>query len=270
MKKIRVLIVDDEPLAQQGIALMLRDDPELEMIGLCGDGRTALETIRTQRPDLVFLDAQMPHLGGVDLYAQLAPGERPAVIFITAHADYAVQAFEMCAVDYLLKPFRDTRFHAAVQRAKEHIRRSDFREVERRMTALLDQLRRLEGAPATPPAEAPPGRLVFKIAGEHLFLEPADLAWTEAQGELVKLSVNGALHLVREPLHLVEKRLDPARFVRVHRSFIVNVAHILKITPTLYGDHTLLMRDGAKIRMSRTFRDRLPQLLAPVATRKSA
>lgn len=264
MKKIKVLIVDDEPLAQQGVALMIQNDPELEILGTCSDGLSSLEAIRTQRPDLVFLDAQMPQLGGIEVYRQLAPAERPAVIFITAHADYAVQAFEMCAVDYLLKPFRDTRFHAAVGRAKEQIRRSDYHEVQRRMTALLDQLRRMEGEPAAPRAELPAtSRLVFKVAGEHLFLEPADLAWIEAQGELVKLCVKGAHHFVREPLHVVEKRLDPERFVRVHRSFIVNTAHIKKITPTLYGDHTILTNDGAKIRMSRTFRDKLPQLLSP-------
>jgi two-component system LytT family response regulator len=173
----------------------------------------------------------------------------------------------MCAVDYLLKPFREARFKAALARAKEQIRRAELSDVQRNVSELLDRLRRIESSAeplARKPAAAMP-RLVFKVAGEHVFVEPAELAWVEAQGELVKMRVGPHVHLVREPLHAVEKRLDPSLHVRIHRSFIVNAAHIRKITPTLYGDHEVLTRDGARLPMSRTYRDKLKQLLAPPA-----
>jgi two-component system LytT family response regulator len=264
MKKLRTLIVDDEPLAREGIALVLRDDPEIDVIGHCGDGRTALAEIRAQRPDLVFLDVRMPQTDGFQVLEELAPKERPAVIFVTAYDRHAVQAFEMCAVDYILKPFRDLRLKAAVGRAKEQVRHANFDEMQRRAKDLLDHLRQMDtgaGSVDERPASVA-GRLVFKIGGEHLFVEPGDIAWMEAQGDFVKLRVGVQTHLVRESLQNIEKRLDPEVLVRVHRSFIVNVKCIKKITPSLYGDHVVLMNDGAKIRMSRTFRDKLKVLLS--------
>lgn len=266
MKKVRVLIVDDEPLAREGVALLLRDDAEIEVIGQCGDGRSALREIRAQRPDLVLLDVQMPQTGGLEVVEQLLPGERPAFIFVSAHNAYAVKAFEMRAVDYLLKPFRDQRFKTAMARAKEHLRRADLGEMQRRAVELLEHLRGMEatGAPPPGPVAAPtvPPRLVFKVGGEHVFLTAGDIAWIEAQGDGVKLGTGRQVLFVRESLQSVERRLDATIFVRIHRSFIVNAGEIRKITPTLYGDHVVLTNDGTKIRLSRTYRDKLKGLLS--------
>jgi two-component system LytT family response regulator len=267
MKKIGVLIADDEPLARQGIELLLKDDPEVEVVASCSDGLSALDAIRARKPDLAFLDVQMPKCTGLEVFERLAPSERPAVVFVTAHDDYAVKAFEMCAADYLLKPFLDARFKAALTRAKEQVRRADLEELQRKAQDLLRHLGRL-GAGEAPgaglsPRPAPPARLVFKIDGAHVFVAGEQIAWVEAQGESVKLKIGNQTHLVRESLQDVEKRLDADRFVRIHRSFIVNRRRIQKITPTLYGDHDVLMDEGTKIRMSRTFRDRLKLLLEP-------
>lgn len=268
MKKIRTLIVDDEPLAREGIAALLELDPEVEIAGTCADGRSALAEIRGHRPDLVFLDVQMPELGGLELLAQLPEAERPAVVFVTAYDQYAVQAFDQHAVDYLVKPFRPARFAASLDRAKTQLRLADAAEAQRKSDELLQILRRMEAGGAAPrpavpvPAPAPAAaRLVFKVDGEHLFLEPASIAWVEAQNEYVKLRVGPQTYRVRDTLQAVEQRLAAGPFVRIHRSFIVNTGHIRKITPTLYGDHDVLMNDGTKLRLSRNFRDKLKVLL---------
>jgi two-component system LytT family response regulator len=265
MNQLRALIVDDEPLARENLAILLREDPEVELAGMCADGPSAVVEIRARRPDLVFLDVQMPRLGGLEVLAQLPAAERPAVVFVTAYDEYAVQAFEQCAVDYLLKPFRDVRFRAALRRAKEQVRRNELGEMQGRMNELLDRLRDLTGEDDKRPAAPRDGRavrLVFRSGREHLFIRAADIAWIEAQGDFIKLRADGLTHVIRESLQGVEKRLDPARFVRIHRSFIVNTGCIKRITPALYGDHDVLTTDGTKIRLSRTFRDKLKVLLA--------
>ena len=246
MTRIRTLIVDDEPLAREGIALMLERDPEVEVIGACGDGLAALNEIRAKRPDLAFVDIHMPRLNGVDAIEQLPAADRPAVIFVTAHHQYAVRAFAACAVDYLLKPFRDDRFQAALTKAKAHVRRG-----------------RLAAPAAAIAPEPAAARLVFKAGSEYIFLNPDDLVWIEAQGNFVKLAVGHQTHLVREPLQNVEERLDPRQFVRVHRSFLINARHIRRIMPILYGDYQVLMSDGTKVRMSRSYRNKLKALLPP-------
>jgi two-component system LytT family response regulator len=257
MNRIRTLIVDDEPLAREGIALLLAQDPEMEVVGLCGDGQAALEEIRRQQPDLAFVDVHMPRLNGLDAIEQLPADERPAIIFVTAHNQYAVRAFAACAVDYLLKPFRDDRFQAALARAKDHVRRVHSTRMQRRAAAL--------GAAHAPERGRPDAgaRLVFKVGSEFVFLNPDELIWIEAQGNFVKLGVVGQTLLAREALQSVEERLDSGQFVRVHRSFLLNTRHIRRIVPVLYGDYRVLMSDGAKIRLSRSYRERLKALLPP-------
>lgn len=264
MNRLRVLIVDDEPLAREGVALLLREDPEVEIVGECDDGGTALAEIRARRPDLVLLDIQMPQRSGLELLERLEADERPAIVFITAYDEHAVRAFELCAVDYLLKPFRDQRFRSAIARAKEQVRRASLHEVQRQAQSLIDHLRRLEGAADAGRGDpaAPAGRLVLKAGGEHVFLEPASIAWIEAQGDFIKVRTGGQVLLTRESLQNIERRLEGGPFVRVHRSFIVNSTCISKIIPALYGDHVVLMKDGTKIRLSRTYRESLKRLLA--------
>ncbi len=276
--KIRTLIVDDEPLAREGVALLLARDPEIEVVGEAADGSAALQAIRLQHPDLVFLDVQMPKHDGFEVLAALKPGERPVVVFATAYDQYAIRAFEACAVDYLLKPFSDARFAQALARAKDEWRKSRTAAVGQQVEALLAQVRALtrESAPAPGPANAAalgaaqahaPGaaparpeyaeRIVVKSGGDLHFVKTSDVLWLEAQGDFVKVQTTGQPQLVRETLQSMEQKLDAGRFVRIHRSFLVNIEHIRRVAPALYGDHTVFMSDGSKLRLSRSYRGQL-------------
>ena len=265
MKPLRVLIVDDEPLAREGLELLLRDDPEIEIAGRCEDGAAALAAIGSEQPDLVFLDVQMPELGGLEVLAALPEANRPVVVFVTAYEEHAVRAFELCAVDYVLKPFRDDRLRAALARAKEQVRRADYREIRRRTDELLERMRRLEAATGSAPPLAP-ARLVFRAGNGHVFVEAGDIAWVEAQGAGARLFAQGQAQEVRESLQSIEQRLDAAQFVRIHRSFIVNRSAVARITPAGYGDHTVWTNDGAQLRLSRSYRDKLKTLLTTTGT----
>lgn len=264
--KIRTLVVDDEPLAREGIMFLLAQDPEVEVIGTCADGQSALNAIRAQRPDLVFLDVQMPKRDGFEMLAELKDGERPAIIFVTAYNQYAIQAFEICAVDYLLKPFRDARVREALARAKVGIRQARGTEIGQKMDELLRQMQVLSkaGNPASAgslPAE-PADRVVLKTGSDIHFIKTADIIWIESQADFVKVHTTGAAQMVRETLQNLEQRVDPAKFLRIHRSSLVNLDHVKKVTPSLYGDYTVMMSDDTKLRLSRKNRGKLKQLIA--------
>jgi len=264
--KIRTLIVDDEPLAREGVALLLARDPEIEVIGASADGAAALHAMRHDHPDLVFLDVQMPRHDGFEVLAALAPAERPVVVFVTAYDHYAIRAFEACAVDYLLKPFSDSRFAQALARAKEEWRKSRTAEVGTRVEALLAHVRALTRADTPAAGAAPPARpeyaerIVVKSGGDLHFVKTSDVLWLEAQGDFVKVQTVGQPQLVRETLQSMEQKLDGGRFIRIHRSFLVNVEHIRRVAPALYGDHTVFMSDGSKLRLSRSYRGQLKAL----------
>jgi two-component system LytT family response regulator len=268
MKPLRVIIADDEPLAREGIAHLLAGDPEIAVIGSCADGEEALRAIGTERPDLVFLDVQMPRRSGVAILQELAPADRPATVLITAYDQYAAEAFDLGIIDYVVKPFRDDRFRLAVTRAKERIRRSAAGGGAAQAAGPVETK---GGAPFRGP-ELPrgsgdprlPQRIVFRVEHDYVLLNPDDVAWIEAQGEAIKVRAGGQNHAVRESLTSVEKRLNADRFVRIHRSFIVNRGSIRRISPTLYGDHEVHLADGTRIPMSRTYRDKLSLLLATV------
>jgi two-component system LytT family response regulator len=259
VNRIRTLIVDDEPLARSGISALLKDDAEIEVVGSCADGRAAVEGIMGADPDLVFLDVQMPRLSGIEVLEQVPVDRRPETIFVTAYDQYALKAFEVCAVDYLLKPFRECRFHEALARAKVRIRADEIG----RAAALFDYLRGGE-AGATGTRAAPQGRLVFRAGPSQVFVNPQEIEWVEAQGDRVRLSENGQVHIVSESLHSVETRLDPARFARIHRSFIVNLTRVRRVTRQLYGDCELTMGDGTRIPVGRAWRASLKTLLPAV------
>lgn len=277
MKKIRTLIVDDEPLAREGIAAMLQNDAEIEIIGTCPDGQSALTAIRAQRPDLVFLDVQMPKRDGFAVVAELKAEERPAIIFITAYDQYAIRAFEICAVDYLLKPFRDARFLAALGRAKAGIRHLREETVGRRLEQLLDHMREtLGGSPVRVTLDTPPtagaaagsdsaDRVVIKSGSDLHFVRTGEIVWVESQADFIKVHTTGAAQLVRETLQNFEQRVSADKFFRIHRSSLVNVDHVKKVTPALYGDYTVLMSDGTVLRMSRKNRAKLKQLISRLA-----
>ncbi len=245
-RKIRTLIVDDEPLACSGIATMLASDDDIEVIGTCGDGEAAVTAIRNQRPDLVYLDVQMPRLNGFETIERLAPGQCPAVIFVTAFDQHAIRAFQAGASGYLLKPFRDVHFWESLARAKQQISR---------LPQAIDSR-----SPATAPP-ALPARIAFKVGGDYVLAGADEIVWIEAQREHVQVCIGTQIHRVRESLQSVEERLDPAQFVRIHRSFIVNLARIKRVAPADSGDYTVLMSDGTKLRLSRSYRHQLQTLL---------
>lgn len=276
MRKIKTLIVDDEPLAREGIAAMLGGDPEIEVVGTAADGQSALTAIRGQRPDLVFLDVQMPKRDGLAVLAELRPEERPAIIFVTAFDQYAVRAFEVCAVDYLLKPFRDVRFASALARAKAGFRQSREADVGQKLEQLIGLMRGPGGRPqdSHAPGEAAPAdsadRIVLKTGSDLHFIRTADIVWVESQADFVKVHTTGAAQLVRETLQNLEQRVPAAKFLRIHRSSLVNVDHVKKVTPALYGDYTVLMSDNTVLRLSRKNRGKLKQLISRLGHPESA
>lgn len=252
--KIRVLVVDDEPLARSGVADLLARDPELEVVGQCGDGRTAVEAIRTLKPDLVLLDIQMPEMDGFQVIEEVGAERMPAVIFVTAYDQFALRAFEVHALDYLLKPFDDERFLAAVARSKRAMRNQDVGQLSQQLIGLL--VTRHSGG-ATPYLT----RLVVKNAGKVTFVRVDDIDWIEAADYYVRLHVARKSHLLRETMSTLEGQLDPARFFRVHRSAIVNLDRLVEIQPYFHGEHVLVLQDGSKLKLSRSRKEKLETVL---------
>jgi two-component system LytT family response regulator len=248
---IRTLIVDDEPLARQRLRALLEADPDVELVGECGDGREAVAVLQKIRPDLVFLDVQMPALDGFGVLAAVG-GRLPVVVFVTAHDRYALRAFEVHALDYLLKPFDKDRFHTALARAKAQVRREQDGAVSQRLLDLLKDVREPRNAL---------GRLVVKSGGRVYFVRVEDIDWVEAAGNYVRLHVGKEDHLLRESMAGLEARLDAARFLRIHRSTIVNVERIRELQPAFHGDYAVILRDGTELTLSRGYRDRLQALL---------
>jgi two-component system LytT family response regulator len=250
-RAVRVLVVDDEPLARSGVVRLLGGDPGIEVVGECGDGRSAVEAILSRKPDLVILDVQMPELDGFEVLRALEPEQRPEVIFVTAYDQHALRAFEVHAIDYLLKPFDDARFSEAIARARRNLERVELGELSRRLVGLLEDR-------AAPRAGEPPlTRLVVKRDGRVAFVRVDELDWIEAADYCVKLHTQGQVHLLRESLNALEARLDPAKFFRVHRSAIVNLDRIRELQPYFKGEHVLILQDGTRLKLSRARRDDL-------------
>jgi two-component system, LytTR family, response regulator len=248
--KIRTLIVDDEPLARQRLRRLLEADPEVSIIGECSDGEQALADLRERRPDLLFLDVQMPALDGFGVLQSLEGDELPIVIFVTAHDRYALKAFEVHALDYLLKPFDKSRFAAALGRAKAQFKQGNAAELNDRLQELLQKV----------PVRRPE-RLMVKAEGRISFVRIEDIDWVEAAGNYLRLHVGKEEHLVRESLTALEKKLDPGRFVRIHRSTIVNLERIRELQPAFHGDYVIILRDGTELALSRSCRDKLEETL---------
>lgn len=272
MKKIRTLIVDDEPLAREGVASLLAGDADVEIIGQCADGQAAVDEIRAQKPDLVFLDIQMPKRDGFEVLGDLAAFERPVVIFVTAYDRHAIRAFEYCAFDYLLKPYTSRRFGSALARAKAEISETRSADLSRQVDQLLQQMRKLTAdspaaspVPATSPVAEQDDRVVLKADGALHFVRARDVMWIEAQGDFVKVQMPGKTQLVRETMEAMEHRLDAAKFLRIHRSFLINLEHVRKVEPVLYGDYSVFMSDGTKLRLSRNYRPKLKMLVRQIS-----
>ncbi len=243
---IRTLIVDDEPLSRRRIRDLLDGEPDFVLVGECGDGESAMTALRERPCDLVFLDVQMPGLDGLEIARRLVSASGPAVIFVTAHDCYALPAFEVHAVDYLLKPFDRLRFRKALAWARMAIHRD-------RGEAPSDSL----------PSELSAGRkplerVTIKSAGKVYFLKTKDIDWVEAAGNYLRLHVGSAEHLLRETMNNLEARLDPEHFWRIHRSTLVNVDRIRELQPLFHGDYVVILRDGKELTLSRTYRRNLP------------
>ena len=267
---LRVVLVDDEPWARKGLRVLLEPVPGVEIVGEAGNGAEAVDVIRDAAPDLVFLDVQMPEMDGFGVLRALGPERTPAVVFVTAYDEHAVRAFDANAADYLLKPFDDERFHRALDRARARVGDRRVRDLASRLATLLATNGAESPAPTAPPPpspaeEAPSGgysdRIVLKSNGRITFLEVASIDWIEAADYVVRLHAGGATHVLREPISDLERRLDPRRFFRIHRSTIVNLASVREMQPLFHGEYAVIMRDGTRLRLSRSRRDRLQSLL---------
>jgi two-component system LytT family response regulator len=250
---LQTLVVDDEPLAREGLRLWLARDPEIGAVREAGDGPSALASIASARPDLVFLDVQMPGMDGFAVVRAVGASRMPAVVFVTAHDRYAVQAFEVNAVDYLLKPATEERFAVTLARAKDRLRSMPAADAGRAVAGLLD-------AVATPPRRLE--RLAVRSGGRVLFVDAADVDWIRAAENYVELHVGAACHLVHVTLSGLERSLDPRAFLRVHRGAIVNVGRIEALTPGAHGELTLTLRGGARVACSRTYAGRVRALVS--------
>lgn len=249
--KVRTLIVDDEPLARERMRSLLEAEPDIAIVGECRDGREAVDFIRRESPDLVFLDVQIPELDGFQVLEAIAGEKAPAIVFVTAYDQYALQAFEVHAVDYLLKPFDEDRFKRALDRARQALAR-DKGDLSEKLLSLLQELK------------APQGyieRLVVKSAGRLFFLRTDEIEWVESAGNYVCLHVRGESHLLRETMTSLEARLDPARFARIHRTAIVNIDQIKELQPLFHGEFQVVLRDGTELTLSRGYRDRLQEVI---------
>jgi two-component system LytT family response regulator len=249
---LRTLIVDDEPLARRRLRTLLEGEPDVELVGECADGDEAVAAVRERQPDLVFLDVQMPGRNGFGVLEALAPYAPPAVVFVTAHDRYALKAFDVHALDYLLKPFDRPRFRKALERARAQLRREPGPGVNERLLALLADVRE-----ARPPLE----RLVVKSAGRVSFVRTDEIDWIEAAGNYLRLHVGGDTPLLRETMNSLEARLDGRRFVRIHRSTIVNIERIRELQPSFHGDYAVRLRDGTELTLSRGYRDKVQAAL---------
>ena len=248
--RIRALVVDDEPVARSHMRALLEDRGDVQVIGEAGDGLTAVESIRALGPDLVLLDVQMPELDGLGVVRAVGPDRMPPVVFVTAHDQHAVDAFEVHALDYVLKPVHRARFNGAIDRVVEIIRSGAAAARSRPLAEVLDRL-------STPGSE----RIAVKSGDRVLYLRIADIDWVEAADDLVKLHVGKAVHDHRATMAQIEQRLPSSRFLRIHRSTIVNIERIREFQPWFQGDWILVLADGTRLQSGKSYRKRVRELM---------
>lgn len=243
---IRTLIVDDEPLGRQGIRLLLQNEPDVTVIGESANGAEALDFIKREKPSLMFLDVQMPRMDGFALVAALSPEQVPAIIFVTAYDRHAVKAFDVSATDYLLKPLKPARFREALQRARQQLQSRDTNALNQRLQALLEVAR---------PKTAYPSQLSVKNGEQTVFVRINEIDYVEAAANYVVVHVGQQNHVLRETLTNLEARLSPKIFLRIHRSFIVNMSKVTGVKPALRGEHVLTLKSGKELAMTRGVRE---------------
>ncbi|MEM6453985.1 MAG: LytTR family DNA-binding domain-containing protein [Acidobacteriota bacterium] len=254
---IRTVLVDDEPLALDKLRGFLESSAQdVVIVATASDGASAVEVIEAHQPDLIFLDIQMPEIDGFEVLRQLV-SPRPAVVFVTAFDQYALKAFEVHAIDYLLKPYDRERFEDALKQARAAVGQRRADALQHRLTALLDDLTQQRRA-----ADAPE-RLAVKTSGKVVFVDVDDIDWIDAAGNYVRLHVGGEHHLMRDTMAHLEARLDPRRFLRIHRSTIVNIQRIRELQQQFHGDYLVVLDNGQRLTLSRSYRDRVQELIAP-------
>jgi two-component system LytT family response regulator len=270
VNRIRVLVVDDEPLARSGLSKLCEADPDLELAGACSDGRAAVAAIGQIEPDLLLLDIQMPEMDGFEVLQAVGAQSMPPVIFVTAYDQFAVKAFEVHALDYLLKPFDDERFFGAIERAKQAIRGADLGLLRSRLLGLLTEtgLGNVDEAHVPPDTAASTAtrerylsRIAVKETGRVVLVRVDEIDWVEAANYCAKLHTSSRVHIIRESLKSLELQLDPNQFFRVSRSAIVNLDRIREIQPFARGSQMVILKDGTSVTMSRSRREALERLL---------
>jgi len=251
-KRIRAVIVDDEPLARRRIRRMLAHDSEVDVVGDCGNGKDAIAAIENLTPNLLFLDVQMPEVDGFDVLESIDPERLPFVIFVTAYDQYALRAFEVSAVDYLVKPFDRSRFEKALTRAKSRLASERAGDFSQQTLALLEELKARSNHVE---------RLVIKAGGRAFFLKTDEIDWIEAEGKYVRLHVGKESYLLREAIGSMEAQLDPKKFPRIHRSSIVNIDCVRELQPWFHNEYRVILNDGTALMLSRSCRKKLSDLL---------
>jgi len=247
---LRTVIADDEPLARERMRSLLADEDDIEVVAEAADGLSTVDVILTHAPDLVFLDISMPKLDGFGVIEAVGANRMPTVVFVTAYDKHALRAFEVQALDYLLKPFDTDRFQAALRRVRQQVEGGQG-DIERRLLALVRDLNR----------PARPERIVVKSSGRLFFLRTDEIDWVEAAGNYVKLHVGAESHLMRETMTAIEQRLNPETFFRIHRSHIVNLERIKELQPWFNGEYVVLLQNGTKLTLSRGYREKLQERL---------
>lgn len=249
--KVRTLIVDDEAPARARIRQLLQAESDFQIVGECVNGRQAVIAVQKEQPALMFLDVQMPRMSGFDVCAALEGGPRPLVIFVTAYDQHALRAFEVHAIDYLLKPFDRERFQRALAHVRERLSHRRDTRMNERLTELIEGLKSGNGRGE---------RLALKVGSRVILLRRGEIRWVEADGNYVRVKTDKAVHQVRETLSRLEEQLPEEQFMRVSRSVLVNMDHVKELQPMFYGDYAVLMSDGSRLTLSRTFRDRVEKL----------
>ena len=262
-KRLRVLVVDDELLGRERVAGLLREDPDVEIVGMVDNGRDAVEAIRDERPDVVFLDYQMPGLTGFDVVREVGPAKMPVTVFVTAHDQHALRAFELAALDYLVKPFDDERFEQALQRARRIV---ELQDVDRLRTQLLAALQGAAPPAAEPVARAPHApkyleRVAVESKGKIRVVPVSQIDYILAAGVYAELYVGDRRYIVRESLQTLEEKLDPNVFMRIHRSVIVRLDLIDVFLRAEGGDYDVQLKNGVRLRVSRSRREELERRL---------
>ncbi len=250
---IRVLVADDQPMARERLVSLLAAEPDVEVAGVAASGQEAVDQIRQSSPDLVFLDLQMPGMDGFKVIEAIGVDRMPLTVFVTAYDEYAVRAFDVQALDYLLKPFGRHRFQSALDRARRHVARERRGEMAERLTQLLRDGR-------TPQSSGE--RLLIKSGGRVSFVDVDQIDWVEAEGNYVRIHAGDQVHVMRETMHRLIERIGARRFFRTHRSRIVNIERVKELLIAGGGDYHVVLHDGTKIGLSRLYRDALQEQLA--------